>query len=901
MNPPLPDPERRFSWYRMTRHPTAHASPRFTARLARLAVVLAGLLVAGCPTDGRRDTFEYLRSPVTFRLDPVAADHPFCQASDKRLGLSEAACRAASKYRLQWERPEDTVGFAEYRIYVDTTPPNSPLSWNSIRKDRTLASFRMEGRPPRFDSLIFVLADSSSPADRERSNPALVALDTTDRLDSTGRLVFAIVTAYRESGLDGQPRYSWAITNDRFAPYPVRPAITAKARSVEIVWERPGDPTSFFDPEADSGIVLAYYLRVVRGGIESIANRDNLPFDPVVTYFAGGVNRTAEVDSTHFKGRKNAPGRLFRLPDSSRVRNRNAADPLDSMRVIINGLSPLDTIDIGLWAVDLAGNVSPIDSSAYERTLMTDTTQPVKPRLRALDSARNGFAYAYTASRDLVPGTGGTLVPANAPNANIEAYRITRVRLAGPTSGVAVFDTLVSVPPNKRNDTLFTDTVRFLAPGATYRLYVRAVDSTGHLSEADSIVVSTLPVRFSGADSAATCPPGFIAVPGGSFLFGDTAAAAAPDERPATSSNLLRAVRPYCIEPREHKEADGSFATRKTWQQAHDACRDMALSMTAADSTWLCTEAEWERACEGTLPDPPLTYGMQSERSGGISVRDACNIGTGDSLMAKTEALRDPLCISYDGAFDMSGNLAEWVLDPYTTSYPTLPDTLERGRPHTPVTATSTRGFRGSHYLNPGQPPAVLLSRARCSNRDMATQARPRPYPGCVDANGPQIVVTYNNVAKPPRCLPLPDTIPPSAVAGLSPARDSSQILILLDRVAQPVVFQMPFDTTYNAAGVKPVDVGLTTRSLAIVTFRNAVTLETVRDTLAAGEILNASQAKLDAVFQREAAPPWSVVKTGGVYDVSFLYAHVQARNAPAKAYYSNAAMGFRCCAKPRP
>src|SRR5690606_14991408 len=136
------------------------------------------------------------------------------------------------------------------RVYVDTTPPNSPLSWNSVRKDRVLASFRMEGRPPRFDSLIFVLADSASAPDLDRSAPALVALDTAGRLDSSGRLVFAIVTAYRESGLDGQPRYTWAITDDRFPPYPVRPEITAKARSLEITWGRPGDPTSFFDPEA---------------------------------------------------------------------------------------------------------------------------------------------------------------------------------------------------------------------------------------------------------------------------------------------------------------------------------------------------------------------------------------------------------------------------------------------------------------------------------------------------------------------------------------------------------------------------------------------------------------------------------------------------------------------------
>ena len=860
-----------------------------------LAAVFAVMLVE-CSTDSRRDTFEYLRSPVSFRIDPASADHPYCFDAAKRpAGMSEAQCRATSKYRMSWERPEDTVGFAEYRIYLDTTPPGSTFPWSVLHKQRAWASFVVEGAPPPVDSLIFFLADTGAvPRVVSREQPGLLALDTTGRRDSTGKLIFAIATGYTESGLDGLPRYTWVITDDRFAPEPLQPAFTSKARSVEIAWERPRDPTSFFEPGADSGIILAYSLRIVRSGILN-ANRPGT-FDPTVTYFAGGVDRTAEVDSTHFLTARGAPGRLFRLPDSMRVQNRAGGDARDSLKVIIAGLSPRDTVDIGVWAVDTAGNLTPADTSAYTRVLLTDTTQPTTPDIRVLSNSRNGFAYAFTASRDLVE-TGSGLAPASSPNANILEYRITRRRVSGPGGGPAEVDTAIAPRAAQRGDTLFNDTARYLSPGGVYRIIVRAVDSTGYLSEPDSITVTTTVAVFPGADSVASCPTGFVAVPAGSFLLGDTATGvSASDEKPAVS----RVAPSYCIEPYEHKDSTGAFATRKTWEEARDACSDIAASLTPADSTWLCTEAEWERACEGASPDVPLTYGMQSERVTGANVRFACNVGTGDSAMAMSASLRDPTCVSYDGVFDMAGNLAEWVLDPYTSGgYPATPDTLSRGVPHTALTSTSVRGFRGSHYLNPNQSPSTLLARARCSNRDYATQSRPRPYAGCVDSAGPQIAVTYSSKA--PRCLPLPDDIAAASVDTIVPARDSSQLLILLKGVASPRTYQMPFDTAYAHAGIRPATAGLTRQTLAVVTFVNAKTSESVTDTLNASELLGRSEPEKALVFAREAATPWSVSKTGGVYAIRYLYAFAQTRNVTAKSYYSNSALGFRCCAKPRP
>lgn len=859
---------------------------------------VAGLLLAGCPTDPRRDTSDSLRSPITFRIDPAESDHPFCDNPDQTPFASAEECRGASKYLIRWEPPEDTVDFSEYRIYVDTMPPNDPEGrpWSQIRRERSFANFLMATPARPVDSILFVVADSGKLQNiAHRDTSRIYALDTTARIDASGRLVFAIMAAYGESGRPGLPRYTFIITDDRFPPQPLLPDFTPKSHSIEVNWTRPLDPTSFFDPGADSGIIQRYTLRVVRGGVLH-TNRPPEVFRPRATYSAGGVDRSPEILADSITVRQ-APGWRFQLPDSQRVFSRDGGDFRDSLKVVIDSLTPMDTVDISLWATDSSGNAT--DSVAFTRVLLTDTTRPVTPLLRIQPGTvtRNGFVYAFTASRDLVETPGG-LAPADAPNANIMEYRLSRRHIGGSTGGSPDRDSILRITASNRGDTLFIDTVLHLPPGAEYRIHVQAVDSTGHLSERDSIDVATPETAFAGSDSGATCPPGFIPMPAGDFRLGDTVTAAGSDERPAGFSPAVpRHIGSYCIEPYEHHDTvTGRFTNRVTWQQAHDIC----AALDPAHNTRLCTEAEWERACEGTQ-SPALQYGIQSERRNPSEVRLRCNVGIGDSIMALERAERDPTCISHDGAFDMAGNLAEWVLDPYDTlSYLNAGDTLTPGEPLTALSPGARRGYRGYHYLNPMQPPSTILNHARCSNRDYPVQPRPQPHPGCVDSTGPQLVVVYDT--KPPRCFPLPDSLAHEDIVSVSPVADSSRIFILLEGVEDPVAYRLPPDTAYAEPGLRPSDALLSPLSLAVVTFENTETLETITDTLDATEIRNASgEAALAAIFAREASPPWSVRKENGQYAIRYLYAYTRTRGVPSKPYYSNSAIGFRCCSDPVP
>ena len=87
-----------------------------------------------------------------------------------------------------------------------------------------------------------------------------------------------------------------------------------------------------------------------------------------------------------------------------------------------------------------------------------------------------------------------------------------------------------------------------------------------------------------------------------------------------------------------------------TWFQAQEACANAGKR--------LPTSAEWQVGANGT-PDPGPDNGTTD-----------CNTAANDGLATLTGARSS--CVSARGAFDMVGNLAEWVADwvPASTSCP---------------------------------------------------------------------------------------------------------------------------------------------------------------------------------------------------------------------------------------
>ena len=125
--------------------------------------------------------------------------------------------------------------------------------------------------------------------------------------------------------------------------------------------------------------------------------------------------------------------------------------------------------------------------------------------------------------------------------------------------------------------------------------------------------------------------------------------------------------RHFCIDQYEYPNSPGAMpSVMVTWNQAREAC--------SAEGKRLCGEQEWTLACEGPerLPYP---YGR-------VRDADACNIDrphpnlderlltdprTRDAELARLDQRQasgaHEACISPFGAFDMTGNVDEWVVN----------------------------------------------------------------------------------------------------------------------------------------------------------------------------------------------------------------------------------------------
>lgn len=101
-------------------------------------------------------------------------------------------------------------------------------------------------------------------------------------------------------------------------------------------------------------------------------------------------------------------------------------------------------------------------------------------------------------------------------------------------------------------------------------------------------------------------------------------------------------------------------------------------SRCAARGKRLCTEAEWDRACQGAAAQP-FPYGATYQRGRCDDDKswippDWTVLGSWPSAAAHAEAARlyqaDPSgaragCLSDEGVSDLTGNVAEWVLSSY--------------------------------------------------------------------------------------------------------------------------------------------------------------------------------------------------------------------------------------------
>ncbi|MCB9779219.1 MAG: SUMF1/EgtB/PvdO family nonheme iron enzyme [Alphaproteobacteria bacterium] len=149
------------------------------------------------------------------------------------------------------------------------------------------------------------------------------------------------------------------------------------------------------------------------------------------------------------------------------------------------------------------------------------------------------------------------------------------------------------------------------------------------------------------------CPADMVAVPAGAFLSGATPeqvemAPGWPDPEMYPRAREARRTGAYCIDRHEFPNVAGQPPTVWVgWLQAKEACRLRGRR--------LCTEDEWARACGG---DEGWRFPYGDER-----VEGRCNDAVepmGDSRQVWPIG-EDHGCVSPYGAWDMDGNVSEFV------------------------------------------------------------------------------------------------------------------------------------------------------------------------------------------------------------------------------------------------
>lgn len=173
-----------------------------------------------------------------------------------------------------------------------------------------------------------------------------------------------------------------------------------------------------------------------------------------------------------------------------------------------------------------------------------------------------------------------------------------------------------------------TDTIRWVSPGDTLILRIRARDKSGYYSLP---LVDTVIVSPGSLASKVTCPDGFAPVP-------------------SADSSV------FCMERFEHRDESGKFVSNILHADAMAACEAVSAS---GFEVKLCGENDWLHVC---LSGGVLSYGVIEENLAASEyLFSNCNVGTNDSAMALDIALRNPRCVSPLGIRDFPGELQEWV------------------------------------------------------------------------------------------------------------------------------------------------------------------------------------------------------------------------------------------------
>jgi hypothetical protein len=597
-----------------------------------------------------------------------------------------------ANYMIKWRHPIEKIDLQSYYIWIDTT----------VVKDTA-----QNASQAQIDA-----ASAMIPYNGRDGGDSLVLTELISGFMDRDSLHIAIWAKYGGSS-QGAVQHLYVFFGDDFAPSVVNFSDSSSANTIWINWVRPVDQRDFYKPDSLSGPIAGYNITLSPSDAsEDISSASlNVKLD--------GENMNANI-MRFCRFRKEGRSVVLedlKISDTKTLRiavidekGFDVSNPqANNWSLQISNLKSESSYNISITAWDSAGN----SSKAVENRIIptTDSIAPLIANkfwlyadsgdgLPRLDS--NRLVLFWPKSVD--PLTKPTQIELDSTLRFPESCAFCRYREIQRYSveqwngasweNVPRLDSVRSDYYSARyriengsmvadiGGTYVSDTLRWVAPGDSIILRIRAIDNSGHYSEAwiDTIAVSK------GALWETQCPPGYMPVKNASSVF--------------------------CMEKLQHvTENDfNDFMKNVLYVEAKRTCEKLSNT---DFSFSLCTEQEWNAACASR----GSVYGVIEEKNAAYSENDFspskflfkyCGVRTGNSSSAYSVDKRNKLCISPDGIRDLPGQLQEWVTEKRVIEEDTIDIPLLKG--------TSYAVFEG----------ASGVELAQCRNRFTPTRIRPK-------------------------------------------------------------------------------------------------------------------------------------------------------------------------------
>ena len=574
----------------------------------------------------------------------------------------------ANCYLLRWQHPIEKKDLESFYVWLDTN----------------------------------IVNDSTQKISQTQMDQALKIIPYNDRGDGDSLDLTNLISEYLErdsvhiaiwakysSNDQGVVQHLYAHFGDDVPPAIVSFRDSASANAIWIDWIRPVDQRDFYFPDLMDGPIAGYNVTIKA---ETTPSTEDIRY--ISLYTSVAENPISSINFRRFQifnkdGREvklvsvsnNDPRVLrFAIIDGKGFANDNMLE--NEWRMVITGLRPEHTYNVTMVAYDSSGNSSAEESrnirttDAIPPTIANEFWSYTDPEdgLYSLDS--NRLILFWPRSLDPLPNGGYREVRGySIEQLNNGVWQPIPPRISAIKTDLNRFRLENGAMAEDPSGEFVNDTLRWILPGETITLRIRAIDSSGHYSVAwiETINVSR------GELGKTNCPENF-----------------SPVCMERSEDNICNKV--FCMEKLQHAEGN-NFKRNILYIEAKKACEALSFN--------LCTEEEWNAACNSGGSD----YGIIEEKdeNGIFSPNEFlfqyCGVGTADPLSANNVDKRNKICASQDGIRDLPGHLQEWVIS-----------IGEDGKEVPLLKGTSHAVFQG----------ASRTELAQCRNRFTPTRIRPR-------------------------------------------------------------------------------------------------------------------------------------------------------------------------------